>query len=139
MFDLQHYAPSHLSSAIQHTTLRMPSNLTHPFYPHSPFPSLPHRNHLPPQTATNHTALITGASAGIGASTALLFSRAGTNVVLVARRADKLAEVKAKCLEALKTSPAGEKGRVVVIEADMQERKSLDGVVGKLEGLEVDL
>ena len=86
----------------------------------------------------NPLALITGASAGIGASTAQLFARAGTNVVLVARRADKLAEVKAKCLEALKGSPAGDKGKVVVIEADMQDRKSLDGVVGKLEGLEVD-
>ena len=59
--------------------------------------------------------------------------------MLVARRADKLAEVKAQCLEALKASPAGDKGKVVVIEADMQDRESLNGVVGKLEGLEVDL
>ena len=59
--------------------------------------------------------------------------------MLVARRADKLAEVKAKCLDALKASAAGDKGKVVVIEADMQDRGSLNGVVGKLEGLQVDL
>ena len=59
--------------------------------------------------------------------------------MLVARRADKLAEVKATCLDALKASPAGDKGKVVVIEADMQDRGSLNGVVGKLEGLQVDL
>ncbi len=84
-------------------------------------------------TADPLPALITGASAGIGASTALLFAKVGCNLVLLARRANNLAEVKAKC-EAVNS-----KARVVIIEADMTKREHLDGVVGKLEGLKVDM
>ncbi|MCK9409794.1 MAG: SDR family oxidoreductase [Bacteriovoracaceae bacterium] len=40
-----------------------------------------------------HTALITGASGGIGYELAALFARGGNNLVLVARNADKLKEV----------------------------------------------
>lgn len=81
--------------------------------------------------------MITGASAGIGAATSILFSRAGSNVVLLARRADRLAEVKQKCEEA--HQKAGVKGKVVVIEADVSKRDSLDQVLGKLEGMKVDM
>jgi len=42
------------------------------------------------------TALITGASAGIGKATACAFAAAGINLVLVARREDKLLEIKAE-------------------------------------------
>ncbi|KAJ9103313.1 hypothetical protein QFC20_004790 [Naganishia adeliensis] len=38
----------------------------------------------------NKTALITGASGGIGAATAILFARAGANVIISARRKDQL-------------------------------------------------
>jgi 3-hydroxy acid dehydrogenase / malonic semialdehyde reductase len=42
---------------------------------------------------------ITGASAGIGAATALAFAAEGAKLLLAARRADKLAEVAAQALE----------------------------------------
>src|ERR1700683_3730833 len=45
---------------------------------------------MPPQT---HTVLITGASGGIGYKLAKLFARDHHNLVLVARSADKLAQV----------------------------------------------
>jgi NADP-dependent 3-hydroxy acid dehydrogenase YdfG len=44
---------------------------------------------------TNRTALITGASSGIGKATALAFAKAGINLALVGRSADKLAAVAA--------------------------------------------
>ncbi|PVV03248.1 hypothetical protein BB560_002284 [Smittium megazygosporum] len=42
------------------------------------------------------TTLITGASSGIGYSTALFFAESGSNLVLVARRIEKLQELKEK-------------------------------------------
>jgi uncharacterized protein len=50
--------------------------------------------------ATSRTALITGASSGIGEALAHCFARAGYNVVLVARRADKLKQLSAELAKA---------------------------------------
>src|ERR1700756_4650576 len=43
------------------------------------------------------TVVITGASSGIGRAAALEFSRRGANVVLAARRREKLEQVAAEC------------------------------------------
>jgi short-subunit dehydrogenase len=48
------------------------------------------------------TALVTGASSGIGASLAKALAAKGVTVGLVARRKDRLEEVTAECL---KTAP----------------------------------
>ncbi|XP_063894556.1 3-oxoacyl-[acyl-carrier-protein] reductase FabG-like [Helicoverpa armigera] len=45
----------------------------------------------------NKVVIITGASSGIGAATAILFSQEGANVVLVGRNEIKLASVARKC------------------------------------------
>ncbi len=46
-----------------------------------------------PIATTNRTALITGASSGIGKATALAFAKAGINLALLGRSEDKLAAV----------------------------------------------
>ena len=46
---------------------------------------------------TGKIAIVTGSSSGIGRATAELFAKEGANVVLTARRLDKLEEVAAVC------------------------------------------
>lgn len=47
----------------------------------------------------NHTALITGSSGGIGEDFAVAFAKRKANLVLVARREDKLAQLRSRLLE----------------------------------------
>ena len=47
---------------------------------------------------TDATALITGSSGGIGEEFAVQFARRRVNLILVARRADKLAELRTRLL-----------------------------------------
>ncbi len=63
------------------------------------------------------TALVTGASSGLGVRFAEVLAENGAAVALVARRADRLAAVKAR-IEA-----AG--GRAVAIEADVRDRTAM--------------
>ena len=44
---------------------------------------------------TGKVAVITGASAGLGADAALAYAKAGATVAILARRVEKLAQVKA--------------------------------------------
>jgi short-subunit dehydrogenase len=68
----------------------------------------------------NQVVVVTGASAGIGAALALALGRRGDRVVLVARRADELADV------ARQAGPTA-----VTIPADMTRRDEVERVVAE--------
>ena len=50
-------------------------------------------------------AIITGASSGIGAATAVLFSRLGASLALAGRNVDNLKKTAEQCLEAGASQP----------------------------------
>ncbi|MCL2640667.1 MAG: SDR family oxidoreductase [Phycisphaerales bacterium] len=68
------------------------------------------------------TIIITGASSGIGAATAVALAATGANLVLVARRMEKLQEVAAKC------TVAGAK-ETLVMHCDVSRRKDVERCV----------
>lgn len=69
--------------------------------------------------------LITGASAGIGEATALLFAAQKRSLILLARRLDRLKKLKSKCLKA--GAP-----EVYVFQIDLLNPKDLSGLKKKL-------
>lgn len=68
--------------------------------------------------------VVTGASSGIGAATAIEAARSGATVALVARRADRLADVLAVCRQ---HSPASQ-----MVVADLSELDAIDDVASAL-------
>lgn len=72
-------------------------------------------------TLTHTAALVTGASSGIGAATAKALAANGAAVALLARRADRLAELKAEI------ESAG--GTAVVVTADVTDAEQVTGAV----------
>ena len=71
-----------------------------------------------PSAITNRTALITGASSGIGKATALAFAKAGINLALVGRSQDRLTHV------ALAAEAAGVKAKTYVVDLAVLDRVS---------------
>lgn len=67
------------------------------------------------------TVLITGASSGIGMAVARAMAREGANVALLARRTDRLEELKKEIEDA--------GGKALAVEADVRDRASLDRAV----------
>jgi 3-hydroxy acid dehydrogenase/malonic semialdehyde reductase len=66
--------------------------------------------------------LITGASSGIGAATAILFAKGGSNLILLARRADALKSVSEACAVAHKESGVQQGGKVAVVQLDVSDK-----------------
>lgn len=74
-------------------------------------------------TLNNTVALVTGASSGIGRATARRLAVEGAAVALVARRADRLADLAAEITEA--------GGHAVTIAADLTDAPAADGAVAR--------
>lgn len=70
-----------------------------------------------PALATR-TAVVTGAASGMGAATARLLAAGGARVALLARRADRLADLAAEI--------AGAGGQAVAVTADITDQASVD-------------
>lgn len=75
------------------------------------------------RAAAGKVVLVTGASSGIGAATALEFARQGAHVVLAARREDKLREHAARIVEA--------GGRALALTADVTNVHDIAYVVDR--------
>lgn len=83
--------------------------------------------------AADFPVVITGASGGIGASTAILFAKANVNLVLLARRKAALDEVAKQCQEA-----ATKDIKVTTLELDVTDRQKVGSLVEDLKKLGVD-
>jgi len=77
----------------------------------------------------NPVAVVTGASSGIGAATAIALAAAGYDVVLGARRVDKLAEV------ARRIGDAG--GTATVMELDVTDQVAVDALAAEVHACDV--
>lgn len=85
------------------------------------------------KTGLNKTALITGASSGIGAALAKIHAKAGGDVILVARRADRLEALRDEIRSAHNVT-------VEVIAKDLTERAAAQAIYDEVSarGLTVD-
>jgi len=78
------------------------------------------------------TVLITGASAGIGAATAVLFAKAGSNVILVARRPEPLQKVSEACVFAHREANVQGGGAFPTIQADIADKAQIATLLDKI-------
>ncbi|KAI0748056.1 NAD-P-binding protein [Daedaleopsis nitida] len=78
------------------------------------------------------TVLITGASAGIGAATAVLFAKGGSNLILCARRVDALKSVAEACAAAHKESGLQQGGKFSTIQLDVADKKQVASFLDKV-------
>lgn len=73
-----------------------------------------------------------GASGGIGAATAILFARAGANLIITARRQAELDVVAAEAKAANKEGGSGKGGEVITLVLDITDRAAVAAVLEKV-------
>lgn len=73
---------------------------------------------------TGKVAVVTGASSGLGAQAALCYAEAGADVAILARRVEKLEEVKENILKTGR--------RVLAVECDVTDEESVKKAVNKV-------
>lgn len=78
------------------------------------------------------TVLVTGASSGIGAATAVLFAKGGSNVIVTARRADALQKVVERCVAAHREAGAQCGGKFVAIPFDVSDKNQVASFPDKI-------
>ncbi|HEX4091463.1 MAG TPA: SDR family NAD(P)-dependent oxidoreductase [Trebonia sp.] len=82
---------------------------------------------------TGKTALVTGASSGIGRSTAVALAEAGANVALVARRAERLQDLAAKLEAAGRQALA----RATDVTDEQDATRAVEDTVARFGGLDI--
>ena len=88
------------------------------------------------RTLTNKRILLTGASAGIGAMLASLLAKEGTNLVLLARRKDRLQEIADKIKQQF-----GNDRKVILVDGDITNaevrQQAIQSAIEHLGGLDI--
>ncbi|CAG8770342.1 15736_t:CDS:2, partial [Acaulospora colombiana] len=76
----------------------------------------------------NKTVLVTGASAGIGEATAILFAKAGANVIIAARRQEALSNVLQSLKEAHSQAGIQCGGKFAAVKLDVSNRQEVSNL-----------